>query len=93
MKAKDILVSVLKYFSIIIFALAATFIMAKLFPPPRGTAFDGLDYVLKPICMSLISGFIYLVVSLTKTKHERNIFLVALFVNIVYVVLLFLKVL
>ncbi|MBK8775656.1 MAG: hypothetical protein IPM10_12765 [Chitinophagaceae bacterium] len=92
MKAKGILILFAKFFSIVIFTLVATFIMAKLFPPPKGTGFDGLDYVVKPIYMSLFSGFIYLVFSLTKTKHEGRYFLLALFVNFMYVVLLFLNV-
>lgn len=92
MKVKDILISFLKYFAIIIFSLAVVFIMAKLFPPPKGTAFDGLDYVLKPIYMSLFSGFIFLLLSLTKTKHERAYFVLALFVNLIFVVLLFVNV-
>ena len=78
MKAKGILILFAKFFSIVIFTLVATF--------------DGLDYVLKPIYMSLFSGAIYLVFSLTKTKHEVKYFLLALFVNFMYAVLLFLNV-
>ena len=92
MKAKGILILFAKFFSIVIFTLVATFIMAKLFPPRKGTGFDGLEYVLKPIYMSLFSGAIYLVFSLTKTKHEVKYFLLALFVNFMYAVLLFLNV-
>jgi hypothetical protein len=93
MKAKDILISFLKFFAIIIFTLAATFIMAKLFPPPKGTAFDGLDYLLKPIYMSFISGFIYLLLSFSKIKNEKTFFISALLINLCYVVLLFLRIL
>jgi len=89
---RDVLISFAKFISIIIFTLVASFIMAKLFPPPKGTGFDGLAYVLKPIYMSIFLGFIYFVLSLFKTKHEGKYFLFALFVNFTYVVLLFLNV-
>ncbi len=92
MKVKVVLISFVKFISIIIFTLVATFIMAKLFPPPRGTGFDGLEYLLKPIYMSLFSGFIYFVLSLSKTKHEGRNFLLALSFNLMYVVFLFLNV-
>lgn len=89
MNIKGVLISFTKFISIIIFTLVASLIVAKLFPPPKGTGFDGLDYVLKPIYMSIFSGFIYFVLSLSKTKHERRYFLLALSVNFIYVALLF----
>lgn len=93
MKANPILITLLKFIAIFVFTIAVIFILAKLIPPPKGTAFDGLDYVLKPVFVSLISGFIYLLVSLIKPKHEKKLFLSALLINLIYAVLLYMKVL
>jgi hypothetical protein len=93
MKATNILIVFLKLIAIIVFTLGATFIMAKLFPPPKGTAFDGLEYVLKPIYLSLFSGCIYLLHSFYKIKNEKIFFISALLLNLGYVVLLFLRIL
>ena len=93
MKARNILICFLKFIGIIVFTLVVTFIMALLYPPPKGTAFDGLDYVLKPVYLSFVTGIIYLVLSLSKNQFEKKLFLLALLVNFIYVVLLYLRVL
>lgn len=89
MKAKNILISICKFFTVVVFTLAATWVMAKLFPPPKGTAFDGLNYILKPFFVSGISGLIYLLLALTGVKYEKQIFVFTLLVNLIYVILLF----
>lgn len=93
MKANSILMIFVKFVAIFVFTIAVMYILAKLIPPPKGTAFDGLEYVLKPVFVSLISGFIYLLVSLIKPKHEKKLFISALLISFIYSVLLYVHVL
>lgn len=93
MNISMVLILILKFFTIIAFTLVFTFIMARLFPPAKVIGFDGLDYVLKPIYLSIASGLFYLLISLTQAKYEKKSFLAALLINFIYISLLFLNIL
>lgn len=92
MKPNIIFILILKSLSIIAITIAATFVMALFFPPPKGTAFDGLDYVLKPVYVSSLSAVVYFLFGIVKQPLEKKLFYAALCLSVLYVVLLYLHV-
>lgn len=91
MQAKTILIIFVKAILIFIFTIVFTFIMALLLPPPKGTAFDGLEYILMPIYVSLGVGFLYFLVSVFYQKFSRQAFYLSLLICALYVTLLYLR--
>ena len=93
MKTKIILIALFRMIAVMLFTLVITFIMGKLSPPPKGTAFDALDYVLLPVYFGLAAGIVNFVSTLINQHTGRKVFYMSLFICTVFVVLLYLRIL
>lgn len=64
--------------SIILINLLLMYILALVFPPPKGTGFDGLDYALKPVFFSLIVTVIFIITALLRKNRYMHFYLLSL---------------
>ncbi len=93
MKTKIILIALFRMIAVVLFTLAITFVMGKISPPPKGTAFDALDYVLLPLYFGLAAGIVNFVTTFINRLTGRKVFYVSIFICTAFVVLLYLRIL
>lgn len=70
--------------SLILINLLLTYLLARIFPPPKGSGFDGLDYVLKPFFFSLILSFLFISISLMYKSRQKQAYFLSLLLCFLY---------
>ncbi len=93
MKTKIILIALARLLAVILATMAITFLMGKLAPPPKGTGFDSLDYVLLPFYTAIIAGMVTFVSTLINRYTGRKVFYISLLICTLFVVLLYVRIL
>ena len=88
---KKMLIILLKSAAIFFAVMTVLFLMVKIKPLPKGTGFDGLEYVLFPFYAAVGCAIAYLVMAIIRRDWEKRLFSIAIGAGCLFVILLILS--
>ena len=88
---KKLLMILLKGVAIFFAIMTMLFVMVQIKPLPRGTGFDGMEYVIYPFFAAAGCGLLYVVMSFIKREWEKRLFYATLGAGCLFVVILILS--
>lgn len=71
---KKLLLIVLKGVAIFFAVSIMLYVMAQIKPLPRGTGFDGLEYVIFPLIAAVVCSLGYVMMAMVKREWETKLF-------------------